>query len=148
MFNFGPVPSAADLAAKGYRVVVTRRLSMAVAADLVRTGTWTGVLGRVVYITADHPDELRGALIAATDEPPAPGTPLLADPVTVLCGASPVEFPRGAGTTVLQLAPGTPATAKISAAAGYGDVPARPYILLAPEIGGSAITVGCRDATS
>ena len=140
-------PTSADLARDGYRVLVTRRLKSDLAADTIRVGRWTGVLGRFVFITGDTREDLRGAPVGATDEEIGSGSNLLTEPVTVLCGAEGAALlPRAPGGTVLHLAPGTPRTAKLSVASGFGDVPARASIVLGAGVGEGPVAVKCRDA--
>ena len=136
------------LAKDGYKVLVTSRLESDLAADTIRAGRWTGVLGHSVYITGDRHEDLRDAPIAAPDDLTAAGTPLLAAPVTITCGRGGTVLPRGEGATVLHLAAGTPRTAKLSVAAGYGEVPVRHHVVLAPDLGAGPVTVDCRDAAT
>lgn len=140
--------SARELAADGYRVLVTRRLESELAADMVRTGRWTGVLGNFVFITGEDKVDLRGAPLVATDEVVERGAPLVDGPLTVACGGGGVLLPRSEGGTILQLAPETPRTAKLSLVPGYGDVPARAFVTVQPGSGAEQITLSCRDAVS
>lgn len=140
--------SAAQLAGAGYRVLVTARLDSDLGADMVRTGRWTGVLGSHVYITGDRRDDLRGAPVAATDERVAAGPNLLAEPVTVTCGAGGATLPGAGGATVLHVAAGTPGPAKLSVAGGYGDVPFREFLVVDGSAANAPLVVECRDATA
>lgn len=141
------VTTAAELTAEGYRLLVSRRLESDRAVDLVRAGRWTGVLGARTYITGDSRAELRGAPIAATDDLAATGPSLLEQPVTVTCGAGGVALPRPEGITVLRLAGGAAAGAKVAFAGGYGDIPVREYVVVDPRLPGPLV-VDCRDAGS
>lgn len=136
----------AGLTAEGYRLLVTRQLGTDLAVDTIRTGQWTGVLGRWVYIAGNSFAELRGAPIAATDDLVGTGPLLLERPVTIACGQGGVLLPRAPGITVLRLAAGTSRAAKLSVAEGYSDVPVRGAVVLAPELGMGPLLVGCRDA--
>lgn len=138
--------TAGELARDGYRVLVTPRLEGNLAPDMIRAGRWTGVLGEFVYITGDHPDELRGAPISATDDDVDRGTNLLPEPLTVVCGTGGAVFPPTAGATVVELAADTPRTAKLSVTKGYGDVPARDRIVVQAGLVDGLLTVTCRDA--
>ena len=140
--------SATQLADAGYRLLVTPRLERDLGADVVRTGRWTGVLGSYVYITGDRRDDLRGAPVAATDEAVAAGPNLLAEPVTVTCGAGGAALPGGGSATVLHVAPDTPGSAKLSVADGYGAVPFREYVIVDGKAAERPLTVECRDATA
>ncbi len=141
------VTTAAELTAEGYRLLVSRRLESDRAVDLVRAGRWTGVLGARTYITGDSLAELRGAPLAATDGLAVAGPSLLQQPVTVACGEGGVALPRPNGITVLRLAAGTPAGAKLAVAGGYGDIPVREYVVVDPSLPGPLV-VDCRDAAS
>lgn len=89
---------------------------------------------------------MRGAPVAATDDLVGTGPLLLERPVTIACGQGGVPLPRAPGITVLRLAAGTSRAAKLSVAEGYGDVPVRGAVVLAPELGMGPLLVGCRDA--
>lgn len=136
-----PGRTAGELAGDGYRVLVTARLRSGIAADFVRSGRWTGVLGRWVYATGD---DLRGAPVAATDEPIPTGAALIDRPLTIACDGATAVLPEGGTTTIVRLAPGTPRTAKLSLRTGLGDVPVRDYVV----VNGGPVEVGCRDAPS
>jgi hypothetical protein len=141
------VTTAAELTAEGYRLLVSRRLESDRAVDLVRAGRWTGVLGARTYVTADSLPELRGAPIMATDGLAAAGASLLQQPVAVACGEGGVALPRPDGITVLRLAAGTPAGAKLAVAGGYGNIPVREYVVIDTTLPGPLV-VECRDAAS
>ena len=138
----------AGLAAEGYRLLITSRLASDLAADTIRAGRWTGVLGQWVYVAGDSFAELRGAPIAATDALDHAGPLLLEQPVTIPCGRGGAVLPRADGITVLRLAAGTAPEAKLSVAEGYGDVPVRGAVVLAPTLGAGPLRVDCRDAVT
>jgi len=140
--------TAAELARNGYRVLVTPLLESDLAPDMIRAGRWTGVLGDFVYITGDHPDELRSAPLVATDDVIELGAGLVDTSLTVACGGAGVVLPRSDGWTILHLAPSTPRTAKLSILSGYGDVPAREYVAVRSGAGIAEIRLTCRDAPS
>lgn len=141
----GPDVTAASLAAAGYRVLVTALLTSPVAADTVRAGRWTGVLGRRVYITGETWDDLRHAPVAATDDPLAVGEATGREPVTLTCGADPLTVARPPGPTVIRLDPATDRRAKLSVTPGLGAVPVRDSIVVAPDL---PLVLSCRDAAS
>lgn len=140
--------TAAELARDGYRVLVTRRLESDLASDTIRTGRWTGVLGKYVYITGDNQAELRGAPIVATDQSVDAGPNLLTGPLTVTCGSAGVALPGTDGATVLQLAPDTSPTAKLSVTDGYGVMPARDFVVVHAGLVNGPVTVACRDTAT
>ncbi len=148
--SVGEAEAGSRLAENGYRVLVTTGLRTGFAADAIRARPWTGVLGRHVYVTGDHPADLRGAPVAATDDPlSTDGTPmLLSTPVTITCGGTGLTLPTATRGTTLELAADTRRSAKLSVTSAYGDVPVRRFVMVTAGAGDGSLTVSCRDTAS